>query len=110
MQQEFKLSEEPSLGTWTIIFKAGSLKEKTTFTVSEYVLPKFEVTIEPPAAILRDALKAVWKVCAKYTHGGSVKGQVRANFTSTFNNRRNWRNPQAIVKNINVMESVSARR
>ena len=86
MQQEFKLSEEPELGTWTINFKAGPLKEKTTFTVSEYVLPKFEVAIEAPAAVLRDTLEAEWKVCAKYTHGGSVKGQVKANFTSTAKN------------------------
>ena len=58
MQQECKLSEEPELGTCTINFKAGPLKEKTTFSVSEYVLPKFEVTIEPPAAVLRDTLEA----------------------------------------------------
>eukprot|EP00090_Calanus_glacialis_P012233 TRINITY_DN20713_c0_g1_i4.p1 TRINITY_DN20713_c0_g1~~TRINITY_DN20713_c0_g1_i4.p1 ORF type:complete len:1703 (-),score=467.37 TRINITY_DN20713_c0_g1_i4:343-5451(-) len=107
MQQGFKLSEEPELGTWTINFKAGPLKEKTTFTVSEYVLPKFEVTIEPPAAVLRDTLEAEWKVCAKYTHGGSVKGQVKANFTSTYQ-RRTWRPPPPIVKNIEMVRSVSA--
>eukprot|EP00092_Neocalanus_flemingeri_P108736 GFUD01139655.1.p1 GENE.GFUD01139655.1~~GFUD01139655.1.p1 ORF type:complete len:1716 (-),score=430.19 GFUD01139655.1:66-5213(-) len=107
MQQEFKLSEEPELGTWTINFKAGPLKEKTTFVVSEYVLPKFEVTVEPPAAILRDALEAKWLVCAKYTHGGSVKGQVKGNFTSTYQ-RRTWRPPPPIVKNIEFVKTVSA--
>jgi len=107
MQQEFKLSEEPELGTWTIMFKAGPLKEKTTFTVSEYVLPKFEVTIEPPSAVLRDALEVEWKVCAKYTHGGSVKGKVKANFTSTYQ-RRTWRPPPPIVKNIEMVKSVNA--
>ena len=86
LQQQFTLSEEPELGTWTIQMKAGDVKDSATFTVSEYVLPKFEVTIKSPSAILRDALTAEWRVCAKYTHGGSVKGTVKANFTSTFGN------------------------
>merc|ERR1712106_216596 len=107
MQQEFLLSEEPELGIWTINFKAGSLKDKTIFTVSEYVLPKFEVTIEPPAAVLRDTQKAEWKVCAKYTHGGSVKGQIKANFSSIYQ-RRTWRPPPPIVKNIELMKKVTA--
>jgi len=107
MQQEFKLSEEPELGTWTINFKAGTLKEKTSFTVSEYVLPKFEVTVDPPAAVLRDALEASWLVCAKYTHGGSVKGTVKAKFTSTYK-KRTWRPPPPIVKNIDLLKKVSA--
>merc|ERR1719233_8880 len=107
MQQEFQLSEEPELGTWTINFKAGSIKERTTFQVSEYVLPKFEVIIDPPAAILRDAQLVEWKVCAKYTHGGSVKGQVKANFTSIYQ-RRTWRPPPPIVKTIELLKKVDA--
>ena len=107
MQQQFQLSEEPELGTWTINFKAGSIKDRTTFTVSEYVLPKYEVTIDPPAAILRDAQLVEWKVCAKYTHGGSVKGQVKANFTSIYQ-RRTWRPPPPIVKTIELLKKVNA--
>jgi alpha-2-macroglobulin len=107
MQEVFKLSEEPELGTWTINFKAGQLKEKATFMVSEYVLPKFEVSIEPPAAILRDAEEANWKVCAKYTHGGSVKGQMKAYFTSKWIKRRSWKR-EYIVRSFNFTEDVSA--
>jgi len=107
MQQQFQLSEEPELGTWTINFKAGSIKDRTTFTVSEYVLPKYQVTIDPPAAILRDAQLVEWKVCAKYTHGGSVKGQVKANFTSIYQ-RRTWRPPPPIVKTIELLKKVNA--
>jgi len=105
LQQQFKLSEEPELGLWTIHFKAMGVEHRATFTVSEYVLPKFEVTIKPPAAILRDTLTANWKVCAIYTHGGSVKGTVKANFTSTFR-QRTWRPP--IVKSIALLKKVTA--
>jgi len=107
LQQQFTLSEEPELGTWTIQMKAGDVKDSATFTVSEYVLPKFEVTIKSPSAILRDALTAEWRVCAKYTHGGSVKGTVKANFTSTFQ-KRTWRPPPPIVKSIELLKKVTA--
>ena len=69
------------------------MKDKETFEVSEYVLPKvasiwrvsylclqFEVKIKAPAAVLKDAEEVEWMVCGTYTHGGSVKGLVRANF------------------------------
>ena len=106
MQQEFKLSDESETGTWTIKFKAGFLEEKAAFMVSEYVLPKFAISIKPPTAILRDDEEAKWNVCAKYTHGGSVKGQVKAYFTSTWMKRSWARIP--VVKNINITKSVSA--
>ena len=83
LQQEFKLSEEPDLGTWTIKLKTGHKKLQTTFKVAEYVLPKFEVNIEAPNAVLRDDDEVTWRVCGKYTHGGSVKGVVKSNFTSS---------------------------
>ena len=47
LQEEFRLSEEPELGSWSIHFESESGSGPTsgvaTFTVSEYVLPKFEV-------------------------------------------------------------------
>ena len=52
-------------------------------------------------------MEAEWKVRAKYTHGGSVKGQVKANFTSTFQ-QRTWRPPPPIVKTIELIETVSS--
>ena len=92
LQQEMKLGKEPELGAWTVNFKAGDLKEKTTFKVDEYVLPTFEVEIVAPPAVLKDAEEVEWKVCAKYTHGGAVKGMVRSNFSSRYQGY-NWRNP-----------------
>ena len=86
VQKEVELGPEPEIGTWTISWEtntvSGQLKEKVTFQVSEYVLPKFEVEIRSPPAVLRNAEQIEWVVCARYTHGGVVKGSVKANFSS----------------------------
>jgi hypothetical protein len=110
LQEEMKLSEEPELGTWTINYSwstssGGSHKEKETFKVSEYVLPKFSVEIKSPPAVLKNDDKAEWKVCAKYTHGGAVKGVVKSNFSSQFS--QGWRRPP-VLKSITAETNVTA--
>ena len=50
------------LGQYKIVARGPSLKEEATFTVSEYVLPKFEVILLPPAAVVRDAPQTIFKV------------------------------------------------
>ena len=62
VQREFPLTEEPLLGQYRIVARGLSLKEEVTFTVSEYVLPKFEVVLLPPAAVVRDAPQTIFKV------------------------------------------------
>ena len=52
--------------------------------MAEYVLPKFDVQLKGPDAILRNAATVTWRVCAKYTFGGKVKGSVEANFRSEY--------------------------
>ena len=88
VQKEMGLGSEPELGFWKISLETstagGKLKETVTFQVSEYVLPKFEVEIRPPPAVLRNAEEVEWVICAKYTHGGPVKGSVKANFSSQY--------------------------
>ncbi|XP_060787098.1 alpha-2-macroglobulin-like protein 1 [Neoarius graeffei] len=49
-----------------------------TFEVKDYVLPKFEVTVELPPVITILETSATLKVCAKYTYGKPVIGTVRA--------------------------------
>lgn len=51
------------LGQYKIVATGPSLKEEAHFTVSEYLLPKFEVVLLPPAAVVRDAQQTVFKVC-----------------------------------------------
>ena len=67
VQREITLSEEPVLGQYKIVASGPSLKEEAHFTVSEYVLPKFEVVLLPPAAVVRDAPQTVFKVCKVFT-------------------------------------------
>ncbi|XP_069099056.1 alpha-2-macroglobulin-like protein 1 [Pleurodeles waltl] len=68
----FPLSSEPPQGTYVI--KVGN-DFQHTFTVEEYVLPRFEVQIELPkvVTILDDHLKMT--LCARYTYGKPVQGQ-----------------------------------
>ncbi len=88
-QLEYSLPEETPLGGWVIHVRAGQEKDEArehtaSFTVSERVLPKFEVTLEGPEVVRRDSQEEKFKVCAVYTHGGSVNGKVNATFTSSY--------------------------
>ena len=105
LQQEFTLTEEPALGDWTIKVKSGGKKLKAGFKVAEYVLPKFEVNIEAPSAVLRNDRVVRWRVCGKYTHGGSVKGVVKSNFTSS-RSYSNWNHAQVTSLFSSVKELV----
>lgn len=80
---EFQLGSEAKLGQWTIevnVDEADEMKKekKSTaqFTVKEYVLPRFEVEIEPPPFILATDETISGKVCAKYTYGKEVSGYL----------------------------------
>ncbi|XP_062569978.1 alpha-1-inhibitor 3-like, partial [Saccostrea cucullata] len=74
---EMLLSEDPPLGTWMIKAVYNDNKEYTnTFSVEEYVLPKFEVTVTPPSYLQPTSRSIDAKICAKYTYGKPVQGQV----------------------------------
>jgi len=45
---ELQLSESPVLGDWNIVITVLDQVFQKSFLVAEYVLPKFEVTIEVP--------------------------------------------------------------
>ena len=62
LQREISLSSEPVLGQYKIVATGASVKEESHFTVSEYVLPKFEVLLVPPPAVVRDAQETIFKV------------------------------------------------
>ncbi|KAL7293106.1 hypothetical protein TKK_0013261 [Trichogramma kaykai] len=73
---ELELSHSPVLGDWEIVANVGNQTFKKSIQVAEYVLPKFEVTID-------SALHATFKqgkisvvVHAKYTYGKPVKGEA----------------------------------
>ncbi|NXL85239.1 A2ML1 protein, partial [Alectura lathami] len=68
------LAAEPALGTYTI-----EVEGKThSFTVEEYVLPKFEVNINLPPTVLEKDEKFRMEICGRYTYGKPVQGKVHA--------------------------------
>ncbi|XP_050790972.1 alpha-2-macroglobulin-like protein 1 [Gopherus flavomarginatus] len=68
------LSAEPALGTYAIEAQGT----RHSFSVEEYVLPKFEVTLElPPVVTVLDETLLL-RVCGRYTYGKPVLGKVQA--------------------------------
>jgi len=76
-QNELQLSDLPVMGKWKVHVEVdGKKDEKKEFEVAEYVLPKFEFTIEAnPDANLKDG-KIRATVKAKYTFGKTAKGNA----------------------------------
>ncbi|XP_060132471.1 C3 and PZP-like alpha-2-macroglobulin domain-containing protein 8 [Zootoca vivipara] len=77
----FPLSDQPVFGEWLIFAALQGQVYNKTFEVQKYVLPKFEVQIDPPRYI-RD-LGACEKatVHARYTFGKPVTGRLAINMT-----------------------------
>ncbi|NWT12638.1 A2MG protein, partial [Vireo altiloquus] len=77
IQLFFNLTSEPIQGTYRVVANKASGKTILhSFSVEEYVLPKFEVTVKMPKviSILDEKLKVT--VCGLYTFGKPVPGLV----------------------------------
>ncbi|KAK7473605.1 hypothetical protein BaRGS_00035152 [Batillaria attramentaria] len=70
------LSSRPVEGDWKIKAVAGNSVGEKTFTVEEYVPPKFEVKVIPPSYVLESDTTIPVTVTAKYTYGKPVTGPV----------------------------------
>ncbi|XP_009465518.1 PREDICTED: alpha-2-macroglobulin-like protein 1 [Nipponia nippon] len=70
----FQLSHEPLLGTYVI--NVTNAKAYGSFSVEEYVLPKFEVIFEVPNQIYALDKTFPLRVCGRYTYGRGVQGLV----------------------------------
>lgn len=73
---ELELSKNPVLGDWNITVTVLDQVFHKGFQVAEYVLPKYEVTVDVAKhATFKDS-KVVATVRAKYTYGRAVKGEA----------------------------------
>ncbi|CAM5081738.1 unnamed protein product [Natator depressus] len=81
VQLSFQLAAEPPLGTYTITVDSG--KAYSTFSVEEYVLPKFKVVVTEPTRIFTSDTSFPLKVCGKYTYGKPVQGTVQVSLCRT---------------------------
>ncbi|NXS76044.1 A2ML1 protein, partial [Pandion haliaetus] len=80
MDLSLPLAAEPALGTYVIEVEGKS----HSFSVEEYVLPKFEVTIDLPAVVLEKHKKFQMEICGRYTYGKPVQGKVQASLCQPF--------------------------
>ncbi|NXL99798.1 A2MG protein, partial [Tyrannus savana] len=77
IQLFFNLTSEPMQGTYAVVAQKTSGKTiQHSFSVEEYVLPKFEVTVKMPKVITILAEKLEVTVCGLYTFGKPVPGLV----------------------------------
>ncbi|NXB46982.1 A2ML1 protein, partial [Leucopsar rothschildi] len=70
----FQLSDEPLLGTYVI--NVTSTRAYGSFSVTEHVLPEFEVILEAPNQIYALDTTFLLRVCGRYSRGKSVQGMV----------------------------------
>ncbi|NXG92569.1 A2ML1 protein, partial [Stercorarius parasiticus] len=70
----FQLSDEPLLGTYVI--NVTNAKAYGSFSVEEYVPPKFAVIFEAPNQVYALDKTFPLRVCGRYTYGKGVQGMV----------------------------------
>ncbi|KAM9324848.1 alpha-2-macroglobulin-like [Gastrophryne carolinensis] len=92
----FPLSSEPPLGEYSIKVKDTSHH----FTVDEYVLPKFEVTLQFPKFIMFNNDKFSLETCARYTYGKPVKGDYKVSVCRKPFTFHWWRRPDTEISDI----------
>uniref|UniRef100_A0A8C2VZ12 Alpha-2-macroglobulin-like n=1 Tax=Chinchilla lanigera TaxID=34839 RepID=A0A8C2VZ12_CHILA len=79
-QLSFSLSSEPIQGLYKIVvLKQSGAKTEHSFTVEEYVLPKFEVQVKCPKTVTLLDQEVNVTVCGIYTYGKPVLGHVKLN-------------------------------
>ncbi|XP_037371219.1 alpha-2-macroglobulin-like protein 1 [Talpa occidentalis] len=71
----FQLAPEATLGTYTVAVAEG--KTFGTFSVEEYVLPKFKVEVVEPKQLSTVEESFSIKICCRYTYGKPVLGAVQ---------------------------------
>ncbi|XP_067412400.1 alpha-2-macroglobulin-like protein 1 [Emydura macquarii macquarii] len=80
------LSTEPALGMYVINMK----RTRHSFSVEDYVLPKFEVTVElPPRVMVLDETISL-RVCGRYAYGKPVLGRVQASLCRQHHSSYIW--------------------
>ncbi|XP_015122489.1 CD109 antigen isoform X1 [Diachasma alloeum] len=73
---ELELSSSPVLGDWKIITNVVDQTFEKPFQVAEYVLPKFQVSIDVPKHSTFKSGKVIATIRADYTYGKPVKGEA----------------------------------
>lgn len=86
-QLSFPLSSEPLLGSYSVMVnKESGGRIQHSFTVEEFVLPKFEVQVSMPQKITILEQEFTVSVCGRYTYGKPVPGNITISICRNYNN------------------------
>ncbi|KAG7316435.1 hypothetical protein KOW79_019976 [Hemibagrus wyckioides] len=83
MAKEFQLSQNPPLGVWKIIATVNEVTQEKIFSVSDYVLPKFEVLLDAPDVVYYEE-NMKYTVTAQYLYGKPVAGKMSVVYVNSF--------------------------
>lgn len=78
MSFTFLLAPQTVLGKWSLRITDGNKITETVFEVQKYVLPRFQVTIEPPSYLLLNVPEIHIRVCANQPQGKEIQGKLRS--------------------------------
>ncbi|KAG8126756.1 putative C3 and PZP-like alpha-2-macroglobulin domain-containing protein [Naja naja] len=81
LNMSFPLSDQPVFGEWFIFVEMQEYTYNKSFEVQKYVLPRFELRIDPPQYIRDFGVCEKGTVHAKYTFGKPVTGKLTVNMT-----------------------------
>ncbi|KAM8717393.1 hypothetical protein ACLKA7_004140 [Drosophila subpalustris] len=73
---EYKLSDQPTFGEWTIRVIAQGQQEESHFSVEEYYQTRFEVNVTMPAYFFTTDPYIYGRVMANFTSGLPVRGNL----------------------------------
>ena len=99
---DMPLSSEPNLGVWKITARTDNTKTELDVRVEEFVLPKYEVSVELPKEWVLANEKITGRIDAEYTFGKPVQGEVEI-VASRYVGR--WEEYAAITRDIDGSDS-----
>ncbi|XP_034097633.1 CD109 antigen [Drosophila albomicans] len=73
---EYKLSDQPTFGEWTIRVVAQGQQEESHFSVEEYYQTRFEVNVTMPAYFFTTDHFVYGRIMANFTSGLPVRGNL----------------------------------
>ncbi|XP_033029742.1 ovostatin-like [Lacerta agilis] len=86
VQLSFSIISEPILGDYEIIVQSQSgAKTSHYFSVEEFVLPKYDITISAPKTVSVENPDFIVKVCGMYTYGQPVQGKAQLSVCRNLN-------------------------
>uniref|UniRef100_A0A3Q1HG02 Kazal-like domain-containing protein n=1 Tax=Anabas testudineus TaxID=64144 RepID=A0A3Q1HG02_ANATE len=102
VNMSFPLSDQPVFGEWFVFVEVQGHTYNKSFEVQKYVMPKFELVIDPPRYIrdLNSCEQAT--VRARYIFGKPVTGKLTVNMTVNGVGYYRHEMGQPVIKNMEV--------